>query len=98
MGQALRIFLKNESIPDPDLLVRECWNSSPFSLGTYCSEGLKASGKTFDIIAEPLPSSTNPRLIFAGEATTAEHYSFAHGAMGTGISAAQKVIQLLYSL
>ena len=98
MGQALRIFLKNESIPDPDLLVRECWNSSPLSLGTYCSEGLKASGETFDIIAEPLPSPTNPRLIFAGEATTAEHYSFAHGAMGTGISAAQKVIQLLYGL
>ena len=79
----------------PRLTFKECWNSSPFSLGTYCSEGLKASGKTFDIIAEPLPSSTNPRLIFAGEATTAEHYSFAHGAMGTGISAAQKVIELL---
>ena len=89
MGQALRIFLKNESIPDPDFLARECWNSSPFSLGTYCSEGLKATGKTFDIIAEPLPSPTNPRLIFAGEATTAKHYSFAHGAMGTGISTAQ---------
>ena len=95
MGQALRFFLKNDSIPDPDELVRECWTSSPYSLGTYCTPGLGSSVNTFDRIAAPLPSEENPRLLFAGEATSTKQWSFAHGAMSTGILAAQKVIDLL---
>jgi len=91
-GQGLRFFLGNESIPDPDVLIRERWTTSPLSLGAYCTPGLKSKADTFHRIAEPLPGSDNPRLSFAGEATSPNLWSYLHGAQTSGVKAADAII------
>jgi len=96
-GEALRFFLRDPSIADPDVLVRECWTTSPYTLGAYSSPGPNSHVETFDDLAATLPSDLNPRVLFAGEATSKFQWSFMHGAFNTGALAASKVIKHIES-
>ena len=82
----------DETIGDPETLLRERWTDSPYSLGTYCTPGLNSDEDTFRQVSSPLPSEANPRLLFAGEATSSTQWSFLHGAQRTGIAAANLII------
>ena len=43
----------------------------------------------------PLPNDANPRLMFAGEATHPNFWSFMHGARESGIREAQRFLDLI---
>jgi monoamine oxidase len=63
------------------------WGRDPFSLGSYsyASPGFADCRQT---LAEPVED----RLFFAGEACSSHDFSTAHGALQTGVAAAERVI------
>ena len=63
------------------------WGVDPFARGSY-SFALpdRADGRT--VLAEPVDN----RLFFAGEACSVHDFSTAHGALHTGVAAANAVI------
>ena len=68
-------------------LVATGWARDPFSLGSY-SHALPGHSDARACLAEPI----DDRLFFAGEATSREFFSTAHGAFEEGIRAAQTVL------
>jgi monoamine oxidase len=63
------------------------WAADPWSLGAY-SHALPGSAGCRAALARPVED----RLFFAGEATSAEAYSTAHGAWQTGVRAAEEAL------
>lgn len=72
------------SIPDPIKYVVTHWASDEFARGTYSYISVNASGKDYDVLAEPVSNV----LFFAGEATTHEHPATAAGAYYSGLRCA----------
>jgi monoamine oxidase len=66
------------------------WRGDPWVRGAY-SAALLGQTDQRPRLAEPLDG----RLFFAGEATSPEYYSTAHGAHLTGIATARQVAQAL---
>jgi monoamine oxidase len=63
------------------------WKSDPFARGAYAYlpvDGLKAQ--------QSLAQSVNNILFFAGEATSVGHIGTVHGAVDSGIRAAQEIL------
>ena len=52
----------------------------------------------FETLSAPLPSSSDPRLLFAGEATVAEGFGTMHGARLSGIREAKRVVERLAAM
>ena len=48
----------------------------------------------FGLFSEQPPNDANPRLMFAGEATHPNFWSFMHGARESGIREAQRILNL----
>jgi polyamine oxidase len=73
----------------PSLLAHEVthWTTDPYSLGSYSYIPVGASDRDFELLAEPV----GERLLFAGEATSFDHYATAHGAMLTGLREAKRL-------
>jgi len=46
-------------------------------------------------MSDPVPNRTNPRIMFAGEATSKNLWSYLHGARQTGIAEAERVMKKL---
>ena len=69
------------------------WADDPLALGTWC---IYRPGQ----LARVLPDlrSTDGRLFFAGEATSPEFFSTAHGARDSGERAAGEVMATLAKL
>ena len=65
---------------------------SILALGTYSAASLNSNENTFHITGKPLPSEENPKLLFAGEATHPQFWSFLHGARDSGIREAKRII------
>jgi monoamine oxidase len=63
------------------------WTTDPYSLGSYSYIPVGASDRDFELLAEPV----GERLLFAGEATSFDHYATAHGAMLTGLREAKRL-------
>ncbi|XP_057668645.1 spermine oxidase-like isoform X2 [Diorhabda carinulata] len=95
----LRKFLgKLYDIPDADGVLRSKWGTDPHFCGSYVyvsmdQEKHNASAKD---LSEPLVSKkwNTPTLLFAGEATSAQHYSTVNGAIETGFREAERIINL----
>ena len=89
----LNKFLGRKDIPKPDYLYRNRWSQDKFSLGAYSAASLKMTKDTFKWTSDPLPSNTNPKLLFAGEGTHPKFWSFLHGARESGIREAERILE-----
>ncbi|XP_076105042.1 spermine oxidase-like isoform X2 [Mytilus galloprovincialis] len=90
----LQCFCGDEAIPEPDNIYRSQWQSNQFIGGGYSYVSTRTQDGDFEALCQSLPSNQNPRLLFAGEATSYNFYSTAHGAYETGIRAARTIITL----
>lgn len=71
-------------------VVRSSWARNKFVLGSYSFPSVGCPATATEKLASPLPSSLQPFLCFAGEATHCELYSTMHGAMESGIREAKR--------
>lgn len=86
--QTLKIMFGND-IPAPVDYQITRWASDPFSLGSYSYYSVNATPAHRTELAEPL----NSKVFFAGEATSTQYYSTAHGAYLSGIAAAARIME-----
>ncbi|CAF4913809.1 unnamed protein product [Pieris macdunnoughi] len=95
--ELLRKFMgKSYDIPEPTGMIRSTWFSNPFTRGSYSYDNRRttqnANNRRF--LAEPLRDTLGvPRLLFAGEATDALHFSTVHGAIDSGYREAKRLIK-----
>lgn len=85
-----RIFGKNV-VTSPKEFVVTRWGSDEFSLGSYCSVPVGASGGDFDVLAEAVEVEEIPRVCFAGEHTIRRYPGTMHGAFLSGLREATRV-------
>ncbi|XP_042483359.1 probable polyamine oxidase 5 [Macadamia integrifolia] len=88
-------------------VLRSQWASNPLFLGSYSYVAVGSSGDDLDLMAVPLPNSSNSdecvgeasppphplQILFAGEATHRTHYSTTHGAYFSGLREANRLLQ-----
>ncbi|XP_033104283.1 spermine oxidase-like isoform X2 [Anneissia japonica] len=91
--ELLSKFLKDTQITDLEWVKCTRWKSSPYILGSYSYASVDVCGNEYDQLAEPIPNVQNPMMMFAGEHIHPEFYSTAHGAMETGKTQANRLIQ-----
>ena len=85
--------LKNmfgNSVPLPKNIYKTSWHTDPFALGSYPHIPPGSNLSYCNIIGEPIEN----RVFFAGDSTTSDYLATAHGAYISGISAANKIINL----
>ncbi|KXS20303.1 amine oxidase [Gonapodya prolifera JEL478] len=84
-------------IPNPIASYVTKWSNDPFARGSYTyvsprSGSLAQTEQAFDALIEPLVDiEGNPRVFFAGEHASKRHFSYQHGALMSGYSAATAV-------
>ncbi|XP_013788082.1 peroxisomal N(1)-acetyl-spermine/spermidine oxidase-like [Limulus polyphemus] len=89
----LRRFLNDPSIPSPVRILRSKWCSDILFGGSYSFLTPNSLPGDIDILATPLPSVTNLRLLFAGEATHPSYFSTTHGARLSGQPKASRLVR-----
>jgi monoamine oxidase len=73
---------------------RTTWGADPFSMGTWSYLRCGADPSCMGVVAEPLSADAQTnRVYFAGECTSVEDFSTAHGAYISGLRAASEVIR-----
>jgi polyamine oxidase len=89
VADLVRLLEDVHGSPAPSPLAHEVthWTTDPYSLGSYSYIPVGASDKDFALLAEPV----GERLLFAGEATSFDHYATVHGAMLTGLREAKRL-------
>lgn len=75
-------------VPDPTAVLRTSWSTDPWALGSYSYLAATASPEDRIALRQPLAGS----LVFAGEAVSSEHPSTVHGALASGVAAAEQAI------
>src|SRR6185295_13834962 len=76
------------SIPEPTFLQRTDWANDPFTRGAYSYIHRSQLPEDQAALAAPVAG----RVLFAGEATSAERFGYADGAMSTGIREAKRLL------
>ena len=73
---------------------RTQWGTDPLARGSYSFPAAATQQGDQDRLAEPLVAehSQQPLVLFAGEATHAEHYGTAHGAYMSGEREAERLL------
>ncbi len=84
---ALRVPFGN-AIPQPRRVLMTSWSVDPFSRGAYAHLAVGSTPQHIAALAEP----EGERLLFAGEATSREHWGSAHGAYLSGMREAARVL------
>jgi monoamine oxidase len=79
-----------ENIPQPKNILRTRWQSNENSFGAYSFTAVGSEMQHFDDLAEEI----NQKLFFAGEHTSIDYFSTAHGAYLSGLREADKMIKL----
>lgn len=74
-------------LPAPVAVLGTRWASDPFTRGAYSFAAVGSGPEQRRALGEPLPGG----LYFAGEATSVDHPSTAHGALLSGRSAARQI-------
>jgi hypothetical protein len=69
VSDVLRQFTGDPGLHPPDKVIRQCWNTDPYTLGSGAYPSVTTSEEDFENLTRPLPSEADPRLLFAGEAT-----------------------------
>jgi len=85
---ALRRFT-GMKLPDPRAVLATRWGEDPFTRGAYSYAAVGSGPDQRRDLGEPLDG----RVYFAGEATSVEHPSTAHGALLSGRLAARRILQ-----
>ena len=88
----LRKFTGDPGLSPPDKVYRHLWCNDQFSLGTTSYPSLITEDDDFEKLGHPLPCQTDPRLLFAGEATHPKFWGQMLGARLSGIREAQRII------
>ena len=101
------MFPKSVFIPDPIDFRITRWGKDRFSRGSYTYLPPGSTDQDFQMLQSPVNASGDSlliegradamRLFFAGEHTTALHPSVTHGAMLSGVRAAQEVVSTIQS-
>jgi hypothetical protein len=92
--QALRSVFGSENVPKPSISKVTRWRNDPWSCGSYSFTKVGSSPGMYDEIASPLgSSSSNDRLLFAGEHTSKHCHSTVHGAWETGVREAERIFE-----
>ena len=101
------MFPDSMVIPDPVSFRITRWGKDRFSRGSYTYLPPGSTDQDFQMLQSPINASGDSlltegraevmRLFFAGEHTTALHPSVTHGAMLSGIRAAQEVVSTIQS-
>jgi lysine-specific histone demethylase 1 len=100
------LFPHLPDIPRPLAMTRTRWREDPHARGSYTFFAVGAPLQDLEVMAEPvgapssetgvagtLPSSSaGPRLFWAGEHTSREHFATVHGALKSGLRAAAEVL------
>ncbi|KAH7438405.1 hypothetical protein KP509_04G013700 [Ceratopteris richardii] len=81
------------AVPEPKAFTVTKWGSDPYSRGSFPYVAVGASGKDYDIIAQPVEN----KLFFAGEATCKEYSSTIGGAMLSGLREAVRILSVLHN-
>lgn len=74
-------------VPDPLGFSRTDWSRDRYSLGAYSYVAAGSHPDDFATLADPV----GDRLFFAGEATSASQWAFAHGAYVSGLREAARI-------
>jgi CRP-like cAMP-binding protein len=77
-----------ERVPAPRRMDRTGWRRDPLSRGAYSYLAVGSTPADIDLLAEPVAG----RLFFAGEATYRHHWAGAHGAYGSGLREAARLL------
>ncbi|GAB5365134.1 hypothetical protein AAMO2058_001030800 [Amorphochlora amoebiformis] len=86
--------LKSDPFPEPTDYVVSRWNSDPFSLGSYSYLKLGANWQQIEDLAAPYPQK-DPRIFFAGEATSLQGIQCVTGAYKSGIRSAKGIMTVM---
>ena len=88
----LRKFTGDPGLLPPNKIHRHTWTTDRFSLGTSSYPSLDTEDSDFDTLSKPLPCESDPRLLFAGEATDSKFWGQMLGARLSGLREAQRVL------
>lgn len=92
MADVLRTFVGDPGLEPPARVIRHRWTADPYSLGTWSYPSLTTEDSDFDTMGRPLPAESDPRLLFAGEATHGQFWGQMLGARLSGLREAQRVL------
>lgn len=78
-----------ETVGTPETVLTTHWSEYPNFRGAYSYPQVGGSPKQFEIFAEPIED----RLFFAGEHTIFDYHSTTHGALMSGLRAANAIVE-----
>lgn len=86
LGELRRIL--GPGLPEPTDALVTSWSTDPFTLGGYSHRGLDTRLEDHDALAAP----TGDRLYWCGEACSREAFATTHGALLSGVRAAEQLL------
>ncbi|THD22454.1 Lysine-specific histone demethylase 1 2 [Fasciola hepatica] len=88
------MFPERCPLPEPVFTTVTRWSEDPFSLGSYTAGEVGSDDSDRHAYADPLPSTENPRVFFAGEGTvdSAGGQQCTHGAFTSGANCAFDIL------
>ncbi|RVE47205.1 hypothetical protein evm_008173 [Chilo suppressalis] len=94
--ELLRRFMgANVTVPEPVEMIRSSWYTNPYTRGSYTYDHIDSPlhPNARADLAQPITDSAGvPRILFAGEATEATHFSTVHGAVDSGRREAARLL------
>ena len=92
LNDALEVInnIWEDDVTDVQAILRTSWLKDPFSLGAYSFPASQNTEEDFENLFEP----QNERLFFCGEHTNLLYLATTHGALLSGIRAADQIIDL----
>ena len=90
LNDALEVInnIWEDDVTDVQAILRTSWLKDPFSLGAYSFPASQNTEEDFENLFEP----QNERLFFCGEHTNLLYLATTHGALLSGIRAANQII------
>uniref|UniRef100_A0A182WL46 Amine oxidase domain-containing protein n=1 Tax=Anopheles minimus TaxID=112268 RepID=A0A182WL46_9DIPT len=95
----LSIFAGNITFGNVEDVLRSKWSSNRLFRGSYSSRSITTEklGTGAQHLSTPLTDADrNPVILFAGEATSHDHYSTVHGAIESGYREANRLLKLYH--
>ena len=88
----LRRFTGDPGLLPPSRVYRHSWTCDQYTRGTSAYPSLTTEDHDFETLGQPLPCESDPRLLFAGEATDPRFWGQMLGARLSGLREAQRVL------
>ncbi len=91
MLEALRKMFGAVNVPEPEEVIVKRWKQDPFARGSFSMYPTNSRRQD----RQNLGNSINNKIYFAGEAVHLDYWGSTHGALLSGIDAAEEVINVL---